>query len=39
MSVIFRHRVRSEQKFSSLDELTQQIGKDTQQARAWLANH
>jgi riboflavin kinase / FMN adenylyltransferase len=39
MSVIFRHRVRSEQKFSSLEELTQQIGKDTRQARAWLAKH
>lgn len=37
LKVTFRHRVRSEQKFESVDALRQQIGLDVAGARAWLA--
>lgn len=36
LTVQFLHKLRDEQKFSSLDALTQQITFDAQAARAWL---
>lgn len=37
MSVTFCHRIRSEQKFDSLEQLQTQIANDIQAARAWFA--
>jgi len=39
LQVEFRHFLRGEQKFGSLDELIAQIGRDAEAARAWLARH
>ncbi|WP_323754712.1 bifunctional riboflavin kinase/FAD synthetase [Marinobacter sp.] len=39
MSVVFRHGLRDEVKFDSVDELRQQIARDFEQARAWLADN
>ena len=39
MSVVFRHRLRDEQKFASLDALREQILADIDQARAWFYQH
>ena len=39
LDVIFRHGLRDEVKFDSVDDLRQQIARDFEQARAWLANH
>lgn len=37
VTVTFRHRVRDERKFASLDDLRIQIGRDSEEARRWLA--
>lgn len=38
MRVVFCHRIRAEQKFESLQALTQQIARDVQQVRAFFEN-
>ena len=38
LEVVFRHGLRDEVKFDSVDELRQQIARDFEHARAWLAN-
>ncbi len=37
LQVEFRHFLRGERKFGSLDELIDQIGRDAEAARSWLA--
>jgi len=37
--VRFRHKLRDEQKFPSLDALKEGIATDKANARAWLADH
>jgi riboflavin kinase/FMN adenylyltransferase len=37
--VQFRHKLRDEQKFPSLDALKEGIAADKEHARAWLAEH
>lgn len=37
MEIIFQQRIREERKFASFEQLTEQIGKDAQQARQLLA--
>jgi len=37
IEVTFRHRLRAEQKFGSVDELRENIARDIENARAWLA--
>ncbi|MFL2502631.1 MAG: bifunctional riboflavin kinase/FAD synthetase [Luminiphilus sp.] len=39
LTVRFRHKLRDEQKFPSLDALKAGIGADKANARTWLANH
>lgn len=39
LDVVFRHGLRDEVKFDSVDELRQQIARDFEHARAWLADH
>lgn len=39
LSVVFRHGLRDEVKFDSVDELRQQIARDFEHARAWLADN
>ena len=39
LAVVFRHGLRDEVKFDSVDELRQQIARDFEHARAWLANN
>ena len=39
LTVRFRHKLRDEQKFPSLDALKEGIATDKANARAWLANH
>jgi len=39
LEVVFRHGLRDEVKFDSVDELRQQIGRDFDHARAWLADN
>lgn len=39
IEVSFRHKLREEQKFDSVDELRVNIEKDIENARAWLALH
>jgi riboflavin kinase/FMN adenylyltransferase len=39
LEVIFRHHLRPEQKFSSLDTLRTQIAADAAAAKTWLAAH
>lgn len=39
LEVVFRHGLRDEVKFDSVDELRQQIARDFEQARAWLADN
>ena len=39
MDVVFRHGVREEIRFSSVDELKAQIARDFDSARAWIAEH
>ncbi|MBN7770502.1 bifunctional riboflavin kinase/FAD synthetase [Marinobacter daepoensis] len=39
LNVVFRHGLRDEVKFDSVDELRQQIARDIEQARAWLAEN
>jgi riboflavin kinase/FMN adenylyltransferase len=38
MRVVFCHRVRAEQKFDSLQVLTEQIGRDTESVRAYFSS-
>ncbi len=37
LTTVFHHRIRDERRFDGLDELRAQIGRDSEQARAWLA--
>ena len=39
LTVRFRHKLRDEQKFPSLDALKEGIASDKAVARAWLAEH
>ncbi|MHA7855703.1 bifunctional riboflavin kinase/FAD synthetase [Marinobacter shengliensis] len=39
LEVVFRYGLRDEVKFDSVDELRQQIARDFEHARAWLANN
>lgn len=39
ITVEFRHFVRDEERFDSIDELKQHIARDIEQARAWMAEH
>lgn len=39
ISVVFRHGLRDEEKFDSVDALKAQIARDFDAARAWLAEH
>ena len=39
LDVVFRHGLRDEVKFDSVDELRQQIARDFDNARAWLADN
>ncbi len=39
LEVVFRHGLRDEVKFDSVDELRQQIARDFEHARAWLAEN
>ncbi|MCK0107269.1 bifunctional riboflavin kinase/FAD synthetase [Marinobacter sp. S0848L] len=39
LNVVFRHGLRDEVKFDSVDELRQQIARDFEHARAWLADN
>lgn len=39
LDVVFRHFLRDEVKFDSVDDLKQQIARDFDDARAWIANH
>ena len=39
LEVVFRHGLRDEVKFDSVYELRQQIARDFEHARAWLANN
>jgi riboflavin kinase/FMN adenylyltransferase len=39
LTVQFRHKLRDEQKFPSLDALKEGIAADKEHARAWLAEH
>ena len=39
MAVTFRHKIRAERAFPSLDELKAQIANDSAQARVWLAEN
>ncbi|MBP6701543.1 MAG: riboflavin kinase, partial [Halioglobus sp.] len=36
IEVTFRHKLRAEQKFGSVDELRENIARDIGNARAWL---
>jgi riboflavin kinase/FMN adenylyltransferase len=38
LTVTFKHKIRSEQRFDSLAALTQQIARDVEQARSWLGS-
>lgn len=35
IEVVFRHKLREEQKFDSIDELKENIARDVQQAQSW----
>ena len=39
IDVIFRHKLREEKKFGSLDELKQNIARDIENARDWFNRH
>ncbi|MCK7545434.1 bifunctional riboflavin kinase/FAD synthetase [Marinobacter bryozoorum] len=39
IAVTFRHPLRDEIKFDSIDELKDQIARDFENARAWIADH
>ncbi|MFV0275981.1 MAG: bifunctional riboflavin kinase/FAD synthetase [Parahaliea sp.] len=39
IEVTFRHKLRDESKFDSVEQLREQIGRDTDRARQWLAAH
>jgi riboflavin kinase/FMN adenylyltransferase len=39
LDVVFRHGLRDEVKFDSVDELRQQIARDFEHARAWLVDN
>ena len=39
IKVTFRHKLRDEQKFGSLDELRENIARDIENTRAWLDRH
>ena len=39
IDVSFRHPLRDEVKFDSIDELKDQIARDFDEARAWIADH
>ncbi len=39
IDVVFRHGLRDEEKFESIDALKEQIARDFDAARAWLAEH
>jgi riboflavin kinase / FMN adenylyltransferase len=37
ISILFKHKLRDELKFSSLEKLVEQIGKDVENAKQWFA--
>jgi riboflavin kinase/FMN adenylyltransferase len=37
IEVIFRHKLREEKKFGSVEELQENIAKDIEQTRAWFS--
>jgi riboflavin kinase/FMN adenylyltransferase len=37
INVVFRHKIRDEQRFDSFDELKQQIGRDVTSARQYFS--
>ncbi|AXS84454.1 bifunctional riboflavin kinase/FAD synthetase [Marinobacter sp. Arc7-DN-1] len=39
LEVVFRHGLRDEEKFASVDELKEQITRDFEHARAWISEH
>ena len=39
LDVVFRHALRDEVKFDSVDDLKEQIARDFDDARAWIASH
>ena len=39
LEVVFRHGLRDEEKFGSVDELKDQIARDFEHARAWIAEN
>ena len=39
LDVVFRHALRDEVKFDSVDDLKEQIARDFDDARAWIAGH
>lgn len=39
LEVVFRHGLRDEEKFESVDQLKDQIARDFEDARAWIAEH
>lgn len=39
LDVVFRHALRDEVKFDSVDDLKKQIARDFDEARAWIADH
>ncbi|MCB1856604.1 MAG: bifunctional riboflavin kinase/FAD synthetase [Halieaceae bacterium] len=39
IEVTFRHKLRDEKKFGSVDELRENIAKDIENTRAWFAGH
>ncbi len=39
IEVTFRHKLREEKKFDSVDELTENIAKDIENTRAWFDRH
>ena len=39
IEVTFRHKLRDEQKFGSVEELRENIARDIENTRAWLDQH
>jgi riboflavin kinase/FMN adenylyltransferase len=39
IDVTFRHKLRDEKKFGSVEELKENIARDIENTRAWLGRH